>query len=110
MLSRNERIIHSCLNAGFLSAEIAWHQTVFNKVGVVPWQMLMYLAGALWVIGFAALLWRKRALILQQEMTGRTPWYFFLLAVPMCMYAYITPWLLMTALSAIRAPIVPIAM
>ncbi len=101
-----ERTIHCCLNAGFLSAEIAWHETVFNKAGVFSWEIMMCIAGAFWVIALATLLWYKRSTILQQEVKGFPPWYFYLLAVPMCLYASITPWMLLTALNAIRPPII----
>jgi hypothetical protein len=105
MLQPHEKIIHSCLNGGFLSAEIAWHQMVFNKVGVLPWETMMQIAGAFWLVAVATLLWAKRSVILQQDVPIIPPWYFFLLSVPMCIYASITPWFLLTALSAIRSPV-----
>jgi hypothetical protein len=105
MLTRAERIVHSCLLGGFLCAEIAWHQHIFSKAGVVPWQALVYFAGILWAVALAEVLWTKRSMILQQEVQGWPPWYYILLSVPLCIYIAITPWFLLEALLAIRSPI-----
>jgi hypothetical protein len=105
MLTRAERIIHSCLLGGFLCAVIAWNQNVFHKVGVMPWQALMYIAGVMWAVALASVLWTKRSTILQQEVHGWPPWYYLLLSLPLCIYIGMTPWFLLEALIAIRAPL-----
>lgn len=103
-MEREERIIHGSLLGGFLCTEIAWYQAIYNINVILHWEQLMQLAGVLWLIGFGTLYWYKRERILQEEIPGFPPWYFFLLGVPMGIYAAISPWFLLTVLSAIRAP------
>jgi hypothetical protein len=105
MLNSLERIIIGCLNGGFLSVVIAWHEAAFNKAGaiagIIQWQVMMIMAGFFWLVAAAVLLWVKRSDILQQEVHGFPPWYFLLLSVPLCIYAFIMPWALLQMLEMI---------
>ncbi len=103
-----ERIINSALLCGFFCTELAWHQTVYNKAVLTDWRTFMYVAGVFWVIGFATLYWYRRAAILQEDIPGVPPWYFFLLGVPMCIYASVAPWFLLAAFTVIQSPAIAI--
>lgn len=103
MLTRYERLTTGCLNGGFLCVEIVWHQTVFHKIGLLHWGVLMLVASILWVIAVAVILWHHRSTILQQRVQGFPPWYYVLLSTPLCIYTALTPWVLLAALGAIRA-------
>jgi magnesium-transporting ATPase (P-type) len=101
MLNSYERIVASCLNGGFLSVVIAWHKAAFNKTGFVEWETMMIVAGLCWMTAAAAMLWYKRSAILQQEVRGFPPVYYFILVVPLCIYAFIMPWALLHVLGLI---------
>ncbi len=96
-----ERIITSCLHGGFLCVLIAWHETVANKSGIVRPQTMMLVAATLWGIAAAVMLWWKRSAILQQDVPVIPPWYYFLLAFPLCIYASLMPWALLHMLDLI---------
>lgn len=105
MLTLPERIMTSCLNGGFLSVVIAWHKAVFHKSELFHWQTMMLIAGLFWATAAGFTLWYKRSSILQKEVPVVPPWYFFLLSLPLCIYAFLMPWALLYCLGfIIRVP------
>lgn len=101
-MSPSERIVMSCLHGGFLSVLIAWHEVVLSKVGILHWESLMLIASILWAIAAGVFLWSRRASILQVEHVPLIPpWYYLLLAVPLCIYASLMPWALLQILGLI---------
>ncbi|NJL33896.1 MAG: hypothetical protein HC893_08590 [Chloroflexaceae bacterium] len=93
------------LHGGFLSVVIAWHEQVFDKVVIVSPVTFMLLAAIMWLFAASIYLWVNCPRILQQDIPGAPPWYYYLLAVPLCIYAFMTPWAVLQLLGAIRLPI-----
>lgn len=103
-MERHDRISQSLLHAGFLAVVIAWHELVLEKTVIFTPFELMLIAGACWLLAGLAFMLRNCSRILQREITGAPPLYYYILVVPFCIYTAIAPWALLQMLGAIRAP------
>ncbi len=103
-MERHDRIAQSLLHSGFLAVVIAWHELVLEKTVILSPFALMVLAGCYWLLAGLAFMLRNSSRILQREITGAPPIYYYILVVPFCIYTAIAPWALLQMLGAIRAP------